>query len=206
MIRLLGSTWQIDFLDPTGRPCGPPDARPALYAFWHGKLLPLTYTHRGLGIVVLVSLHKDGEYISQIICRLGFRVVRGSSSRGGLRALMEMVRAGRESGRLGVTPDGPRGPRWELQPGVLHIAQRSGLPIVPLGVAAVRGTQLDSWDRFLIPHPWSRVGVVAGDEILLPPEVPPGRIETEWGPRVREAILDCERAAAAWREERVGRP
>lgn len=204
LLRLLGSTWQIDWLDAAGRPSSPPGKRPVIFSFWHGKLLPLAYTHRSLGVVVLVSRHGDGEYISQIICRLGYGVVRGSSTRGGLRALMEMARAGREGHPLAVTPDGPRGPRRDLQPGVLHIAQRSGLGIVPLGLESVRRTELDSWDRFMIPHPWSRVAVVAGEEIRIPPSVPPDELEPEWGPRVRGAILRCEGVASAWRADRTG--
>ncbi len=137
------------------------------YAFWHGNLLSLAYTHRVRGAVVLVSRHGDGEIISQIVCRLGYGVVRGSTTRGGLRALIQMAAEGRRGHPLGVTPDGPRGPRRMLQAGVLHIAQRGRIPIVPLAVEAVRRRELDSWDGFMIPHPWTRVAIVTGPPIRL---------------------------------------
>ncbi len=204
LVRVLGSTWRIDWLDQNGALARPSWDAPAVYAFWHGTLLVLSYSHRARGIVVLVSRHADGEYISQIICRLGFGVVRGSSTRGGLRALLEMGRAGREGHPLGVTPDGPRGPRAVLQAGVLHIAQRSGLPIVPLAASAVRRTRLASWDRFLIPHPWSRVAIVTGAPIHIPADLEPSMLEPQWGAQVRAGIEACEEVASAWRAERAG--
>lgn len=205
IIRALGATWIVDWLnDENFREVERRDGR-VLWAFWHAQILPLTYTHRDRGIVVLVSRHRDGEIISQIICRLGCGVVRGSSTRGGLRALLEMARVGREGHPLAVTPDGPKGPRHVLQPGLLHIAQRSGLPIVPLAMEAVRRTELRSWDRFVIPHPWTRIAVAAGAPILLPDEIPGSDLEMAWGPRVSDALDRLEVQLAAWRRERTGR-
>ncbi|MFB3907821.1 MAG: lysophospholipid acyltransferase family protein [Candidatus Eisenbacteria bacterium] len=203
-IRAWGATLRIDWI---GREAIEEVARRGgrvVFAFWHGHLLTLTFSHRRRGIVVLVSRNKDGEIISQIICRLGFGVVRGSTSRGAVRALLEMARAGRDGRPLGVTPDGPRGPRHELQPGVLQIAQRSGLPIVPLAVAAVRRTELRSWDRFLVPHPFSRVAIVTGRPISLPGDLAPEALAEQWGPRIAAAIDDACARADAWRAERTG--
>jgi lysophospholipid acyltransferase (LPLAT)-like uncharacterized protein len=169
-----------------------------IHAFWHAHILTLAYTHRGRGIVVLVSQHGDGEYITQIIHRLGYGTVRGSSSRGGLRSLLEMGRLGRIGHPLGVTPDGPRGPRHALQPGVLLIAQRSGLPIVPLATGARPCRYLKSWDRFELPHPFSRVLVVEGEPIVIPQDIPTARLLEEWGPKVDEAIEAVEERARRW--------
>ena len=145
LVRLWGATLLVDR-------CGEDNLREietlrgrVIYTFWHRAILPLAYLYGRTGAVVLISRHRDGEFISQIVTRLGLGTVRGSSTRGGLRALMEMAKTGRAGHPLAVTPDGPRGPRGELQAGVLHIAQRSGLPIVPLAVEAVRRTLLDSW-------------------------------------------------------------
>jgi lysophospholipid acyltransferase (LPLAT)-like uncharacterized protein len=206
LIRLWGSTLNVDWIGLANREEVERLGRRVVYTFWHGRLLPLAYMHRGRGIVVLVSRHKDGEIISQIICRLGFGVVRGSSTRGGLRALLEMARAGRQGHALGVSPDGPRGPRHTLQNGVLLIAQRSGLPIVPLCLEAVRRTELRSWDRFQIPHPWSRVVVVTGPPLWIPEGPDLAELEAVWAPRVVEALAVAEEQAAAWRRERTGRP
>jgi lysophospholipid acyltransferase (LPLAT)-like uncharacterized protein len=203
-VRAWGATLRIEWLNPEnleairrhdGRVC---------YAIWHGALLPLAYTHRGRGIVILVSRHRDGEIISQIICRLGFGVVRGSTNREGLRALLGMAKEGRSGRPLGVTPDGPRGPRRELQAGVLLIAQRSGLPIVPVAVEAVRRRELSSWDRFQIPCPWTRVVVVTGPPIHLPERLDPSRLEPDWGPRISAALDAAQAQADAWRDARVG--
>lgn len=141
---------------------------PVVFVFWHGQLLPLVHIHRGEGIVVLVSEHEDGEYIARIIERNGFGTVRGSSTHGattGLRGLVRAARAGRD---LALTPDGPRGPRGELKPGALLVAQLTGLPVVPLVVGASRGWHLRSWDGFLVPGPLSKVEVE-----YLPPRLVP---------------------------------
>ncbi len=204
ILRLWGATLSIDWRRPENlRAIDEREGR-VVYALWHGNLLTLAYTHRDRGVVMLVSRHKDGEIISQIICRLGYGVVRGSSTRGGARALLSMARAGRDGCPLGVTPDGPRGPVHQIQAGILHIAQRSGLPLAPVAVEAVRRTRLASWDRFLIPHPWSRVTVVHGPLVFLPPDLDAEELEREWGPRLAAALADVEAEAAAWRVSRVG--
>ncbi|MEQ1856913.1 MAG: lysophospholipid acyltransferase family protein [Longimicrobiales bacterium] len=141
---------------------------PVIFVFWHGHLLPLVHYHRREGIVVLVSEHSDGEYIAQILHRCGFGTARGSSTRGGARGLRELVRAARAGKDLAVTPDGPRGPRHEVKVGALAAAQMTGLPLVPMAVSASSAWTLASWDRFLIPKPFSTVRI----EYLPPRFVP----------------------------------
>lgn len=141
---------------------------PVIFAFWHGQLLPLVHYHRNEGIVVLVSEHSDGEYITQVILRHGFGAARGSSTRGGARGLKGLVRAGREGKDLAFTPDGPRGPRHEFKWGALVAAQLTGLPILPLAVGADRAWYLRSWDRFMIPKPFSRVRIRYGPPRWIP--------------------------------------
>jgi len=199
LVRIWGATLRIEFLNDDHRRAAEDAGERVAYAFWHGILLPLAYTHRGRGIVVLVSRHGDGEIISQIVCRLGYGVVRGSSTRGGARAMVEMARAARAGHPLAVTPDGPRGPRRELQPGLLHIAHRGGVPIVPVALEALRRTELSSWDRFLIPHPFSRVAIATGPKITIPAGVSAQDLESEWAPRVAAALRAVCEAAAAWR-------
>lgn len=205
LLRMWGATFHVDWVDTHGRRRSGPEPGPRIFTFWHRGILPLAYLYRHRGIVVLISRHSDGEYISQITCQLGYGVVRGSTSRGGLRALMEMARAGRAGHGLAVTPDGPRGPRHVLQTGVLHIAQRSSLPISPVAVEAVRRTELPSWDRFLIPHPWSRMVAVAADSISIPQDATPEEMESIWAPRVTRALEECDTYADCWRAERIGR-
>ena len=139
-----------------------------IFVFWHGQLLPLVHYHRQEGIVVLVSEHADGEYITRVIERNGFGTVRGSSTRGGTKGLKGLVRAAREGKDLALTPDGPRGPRGEFKPGALLAAQMTGLPVIPLSVGASAGWRIRSWDGFLVPRPLSQITI----EYLPPRFVP----------------------------------
>ena len=132
---------------------------PVIFVFWHGQLLPLVHYHRQEGIVVLVSEHADGEYISRVLGRNGFGTVRGSSTRGGIRGLKGLVRAARDGKDLALTPDGPRGPRGAFKPGALVVAQMTGLPVIPLSVGASAGWRMRSWDGFLVPRPLSRITI-----------------------------------------------
>ena len=141
---------------------------PVVYTLWHGRLLPLTWHHRDENIGALISLSKDGEYIARVVQGWGYRVVRGSTSRGGSRALAEMIRLGRKGHSLAFTPDGPRGPRERMKPGVLVAAMRAGLPIVPLSAACSRGWWFEGWDRFLVPKPFSRLVLSHGAPLRVP--------------------------------------
>ncbi len=199
LVRLWGRTLRIEWLGREEIEAVAAERQRVVGSFWHRHLLTLTYTHRGRGIVVLVSRHKDGEIISQIICRLGYGVVRGSTTRGGARALVEMVRIGRAARPLAVTPDGPRGPREQLQGGILHIAQRTGLPVVPLAVEGLRTRELDSWDRFQIPYPFTRVAIAIGFPIRIPQGIDAATVESEWGPIVIRSLQACEDRVAEWR-------
>lgn len=133
--------------------------QPVIFVFWHGHLLPLVHYHRHEGIVVLVSEHGDGEYVTRVIERSGFATVRGSSTRGGTKGLKGLVRAARAGKDLALTPDGPRGPRGVFKPGALAAAQMTGLPVVPLSVRTSAGWQASSWDGFLVPRPFSTVTI-----------------------------------------------
>jgi lysophospholipid acyltransferase (LPLAT)-like uncharacterized protein len=164
------------------------DGGPVLYCFTHGVLLPLAFTHRRRGIQVLISESRDGEMIARVVERLGFGTVRGSSSRGGLRALAELIARGREGRDLAVTPDGPRGPRGSAEPGAVIVAAKAGVPLVPVGVAAGAAWRAKSWDRFLVPKPFARVWVVYGTAI--------GVVEGDVG-RAADLSRELERAMAA---------
>lgn len=142
--------------------------QPVMFVFWHGQLLPLVHYHRREGIVVLVSEHDDGEYITRVIERYGFGAVRGSSTRGGTKGLRGLVRAAREGRDIGVTPDGPRGPRGVFKPGALLAAQMADLPVVPLSVRASSGWRFRSWDGFLMPRPFSKITLEYHEPVRVP--------------------------------------
>ena len=158
--------------------------RPVIFVFWHGQLLPLIHYHRNEGIVVLVSDHSDGEYIARVILRHGFGVARGSSTRGGVKGLKGLLRAVREGKDLAFTPDGPRGPRQVFKWGALTAAQLSGAPVIPAALGADRAWYLKSWDRFMIPKPFSSLRIRYGS----PRWVPRKASETE----VKDIAADLE--------------
>jgi lysophospholipid acyltransferase (LPLAT)-like uncharacterized protein len=147
---------------------GPPAGKPVIYTLWHGRLLPLTYFHRNQRITTLISRSADGEYIARVVERWGYATARGSSSRGGSSGLREMIQAARHGSSLAITPDGPRGPRQKLKPGVLNAAQLSGLPLLPMSGAASRAWWIEGWDRFLIPKPFSTMFVRYAEPIYIP--------------------------------------
>ncbi len=146
-----------------------PPNTPVIYTLWHGRLLPLTYFHRKQNIATLISQSADGEYIARVVERWGYTAIRGSSSRGGTAALREMVKVARGGRSMAITPDGPRGPRQKLKPGVLLLAQLSGLPILPLSASATRAWWVDArWDLFLVPKPFSSVYLRYGEPVYVP--------------------------------------
>lgn len=136
--------------------------KPFIYALWHGRLLPLSYYHRHQQIGTLISRSADGEYIARIVEKWGFLPARGSSSRGGMEGLRQLVRLAREGHCLAITPDGPRGPMQQLKPGLLVAAQLAGVPILPITGSSARAWWPGKWDRFLIPKPFSTVRIRYG--------------------------------------------
>ena len=155
-----------------------------IYAVWHGRLLLMTYVQRQEGVKVLVSTHRDGEYIARIITRLGFGTVRGSTTRGATKAVLNLLDAGNRKHDIGITPDGPRGPREHCQAGAIYLAKKAALPIIPIGVSHRSGLVLKSWDRFMIPLPFSKCAVVYGRARVYDGSVSEASIE--------EARLDLE--------------
>ncbi len=145
-------------------------AQNLIYAFWHNRMLLLIYTHRCQGGSVIVSRSRDGEMISQTIQRFGFETVRGSSSRGGGPAQLGLLKKLAGGADVGVTPDGPRGPRYHVQPGVIHLAQKSGCPVIPVTVGASKKWVLRSWDGFLIPCPFARAILIYGEPVKVGPD------------------------------------
>lgn len=150
---------------------------PVIYALWHGRLLPLTYLHRGEGVATLISRSGDGEYIARIAEKWGYLTARGSSTRGGGRALRELVRWLRQGHDLAITPDGPRGPRETLKPGVLLAAQVSGRPIIPVSAGTDRAWWFEAWDRFMVPKPFARLRVAYGPPITVPRDADDAALE-----------------------------
>jgi lysophospholipid acyltransferase (LPLAT)-like uncharacterized protein len=194
-LRLLARTWRMDVRGAGGHRALRRDAKPFVFAFWHGTLLPLVWLHRGEGVSVLVSLHKDGEIIARVCEALGLRTVRGSTTRGGGRALLGLVRELEAGYEVAVTPDGPKGPRHHFAPGALMAAQRAHAPVVPIGVHCTRAWRLRSWDQFEIPKPFARVIVNYGPPTYVAGSTP--REATEEVGRFEAILADATAAAVA---------
>jgi lysophospholipid acyltransferase (LPLAT)-like uncharacterized protein len=153
---------------------------PAIGALWHEQvpLMAFLWTHRiageaGLGrmrCVVLVSRHRDGRLIGDVATRLGIEAAHGSSSRGALEGFRELMRLLEHGHSVGITPDGPRGPRRVAQPGVARLAALSGAKVMPVGVAVSRRRRLATWDRMAFPFPFGRGGMVYGAPIAVAPD------------------------------------
>jgi lysophospholipid acyltransferase (LPLAT)-like uncharacterized protein len=141
---------------------------------------------------VLVSRHRDGEWIARVIERMGFVTARGSSTRGGEEGLLSMVEFARRNHLLAITPDGPRGPAERVKPGLVYLASRTGFPIVPVASAASSAWVFRSWDRFRLPRPMARVVVAYGSPLRVPRDLDGGGAE-QWRGRVEEAIAELTR-------------
>jgi len=142
--------------------------RQPVMAFWHGRILPATFYFRDRGIVVITSENFDGEWIARIIERFGYGTARGSSTRGGRKAMVQLVRAMKAGKPAGFTLDGPRGPARVAQPGAVWLAGATGNPILPFHLEAASAWTLRSWDRTQIPKPLTNVALVIGEPIEVP--------------------------------------
>jgi lysophospholipid acyltransferase (LPLAT)-like uncharacterized protein len=162
VVRVLAASWRIRLVHEERWRALHAQRQPVVFLLWHEALLPLLWQHRGQGIAIVVSEARDGQYLSDLAASLGYRAVRGSSTRGGARALLGAVRELQVGRSIAFTPDGPRGPRRELKPGVIAAAQRGGGVIVPIHAEADRAWRLHSWDRFMIPQPLARVRITYG--------------------------------------------
>jgi len=163
LLHLIGRTWRIRVANGEALAAARASGRGFVFSLWHGHLLPLLWHHRGEGVVVLISEHRDGELVARAAASLGFGLIRGSTTRGAGRALISMVRTLQEGKEIAITPDGPKGPARRYAPGALVAAQRADALILPVVAVAERAWRLRSWDRFMIPKPFSRITVAYGD-------------------------------------------
>ena len=150
---------------------------PPIFAFWHGRILAATYFWRRRGIVVMTSANFDGEWIARIIERFGYGTARGSTSRDGRRALVQLRRDMQAGRPAAFTVDGPRGPARSVQPGAVWLARLTGQPILPFHIEASPCWTVRSWDRAQVPKPFARAAIVVGQPIPAPP-ASEERIET----------------------------
>lgn len=164
-----------------------------IYAFWHEDMLVPAHYYPQSDFHVLISRHADGQLIATAIKRLGFSVVYGSTTRGGAEAILSMRQIARD-GHIGITPDGPRGPRRRVHPGIVYLAAKTGRPIVPSGFGYADAWRAGSWDRMALPKPFSRVIRVSVAPIHVPDTVDRDAIEA-YRQQVEQAMCEATRLA-----------
>ncbi len=167
LVRVLAATWRVRLRG--SEPVREDGKTALLYVAWHSRLLPLLYYHRGRGVVLLISRHRDGGYLADLAERWGYRAVRGSSKRGGAAGLLGIVRELQSGSIVALTPDGPQGPPEKVKAGAIAAAQHAGVPLVPLAANASHAWWVRSWDRFCIPKPFARVEIAYGTPIMVGP-------------------------------------
>ena len=170
LIKLLGATTRFTVNGWEHWEAAHAGGRQPIYTFWHDRILLATYFFRRRGIVVMTSRSFDGEYIARFIQRFGYGAARGSSSRGGIGALVEMVKLVRAGRPAAFTIDGPRGPRHEAKMGAVLLAKKTGSPVLPFTVNPARYYAAPSWDRFRVPLPFTRARVLIAPPIYVPPD------------------------------------
>jgi lysophospholipid acyltransferase (LPLAT)-like uncharacterized protein len=175
-IRLLGPTLRVSVSYEEGAQ-KTLDQRPLVASFWHSCMIPATYLFRNMGIRVMSSFSYDGEYMGRIIRRFGFVAVKGSSSRNPVRALLGLRRALAEGWTVAFTLDGPRGPRHKVKPGPVALGRSTGLALTTFHAAVDKAWVLNSWDRMVIPMPFSRVLVRVGKLIPVATEASDADLE-----------------------------
>lgn len=179
LLRLLGWTWHATFTFEEGAIQGLDEIHPGIFPFWHRCVLPATWLFRNRRLAVMTSQSLDGEFIARVIHRFGFVPVRGSSTRGGQRALLEMNRVVGEGYGVAFTIDGPRGPRHVAKKGPVLLARMSGAPITAFYVAAEKAWVLNTWDKMVIPKPFTRLHVQVAPKIIVAPDSDNAAIERQ---------------------------
>lgn len=174
-VRLIGMTLRLSlYVEPGGVAF---NTHPLILCFWHRAIFSSTWAFRKQNIGVVTSQSFDGEYIARIISAFGYLPIRGSSSRGGARALLESRRY-LESGRtVAFTSDGPRGPLYVTKPGPVLLASKTGVPIVAFHIALEKAWLLRSWDRFMIPKPFSRALLCLSTQMIVPPDLDTSQLD-----------------------------
>ncbi len=201
LLRLIGATlrYRVEGWENFGQ--FKESKKPVIYSFWHNQIFCATHFWRTRNIVVMTSRHFDGEVIAKMIEKLGYVPARGSSSKGGVKALLELKRKVQKGLDVAFTADGPRGPVYRVKPGPVWLSRKTGAPILPFHIQPRWFWSLQSWDRFRIPKPFSPVLVKIGQALIVPSEAD----EESWILHYQEEMDRIERYCKAyWRKKESG--
>ncbi len=180
LIALIGCTLRVSFNWEEGSIGSLDNVHPGIYPFWHRCVLPAAWIFRRRNLAVMTSRSLDGEYIARVIQRFGFAPIRGSSTRGGQRALLEMQSFVNQGGGAAFTIDGPRGPRYVAKRGPIYLAKATGVAITPFYVAVEKKWTFNSWDRLVLPVPFSRAVVQVAPKIHVPRDADDSMLEAKY--------------------------
>lgn len=197
LIKLIGATvrWEVEGwknFEEANR-----DNRIPIYSFWHNRVFLSTYFWRGRGIVVMTSQSFDGEYIARFIQRFGYGAARGSTTRGGIGAIVEMVRLMRAGLPAAFTVDGPKGPRYIAKMGSVLLAKKTGNPVLPFSITAGRFLTVKSWDLFQVPLPFTRARVEIAPPIFVPSDADEAALQRK-REELQQALDDLTRRGNEW--------
>lgn len=170
-----------------------------IYSFWHNRIFSGTYFFRDRKIVVITSQSFDGEYIARFIMRLGYGAIRGSSTRGGIGALVEMIRLMKQGLPMAFSVDGPKGPKYEAKPGAVLLAKKTGNPLIPFVVETSKFWTINSWDNLQIPKPFSRAKVFFTEPIYVPKDADENEIENKLA-QLQSQLDEAVEIGKQWRE------
>jgi lysophospholipid acyltransferase (LPLAT)-like uncharacterized protein len=170
-IRLLHATMRIEYRGERVLERARERSGGYILAFWHSRWVMMPYVYPGTRIIVLISRHRDAQMLGRILEMFGLAVAVGSSTRGGTAGMRSVLRAVRDGYDVGIAPDGPKGPRRRVKPGVVVTAKLTGLPVVPVAFSSARARRLRSWDRTLVPRLFDRGVFVYGEPIWVPREL-----------------------------------
>lgn len=193
-VRLIGGSLRLEV---TGASQYEGNDSKLIFCGWHGKSLIFANYFRKRGYWVIISNSNDGDIQNEVFTKMGYQTIRGSTGRGGVRAALMGVKALKAGGTMAITPDGPRGPSGVVQGGVMLMAEKSGAALVPVGLSAQKAIYIKSWDRYMLPYPFSKARMVIGDPLTIPDEATEEQIE-EVRLKLESEINRLEAIASDW--------
>ncbi len=199
MIKLIGATLKYEVEGWENYEQIERDGKTRILAFWHNRIFTATHYFRNRGIVVITSQSFDGEYIARFIQRFGYGAVRGSSNRGGVGALVEMIRLSKKGLPMGFSIDGPKGPKYVAKSGACLLAKKTGNPIMPFIVETEKYWEVKSWDRLQIPKPFSRAKVFIAEPIYVAKDANENEIENK-REELQKELDELVRLGKQWRK------
>lgn len=171
-----------------------------IYSFWHDRIIAGTYHFRNRGVIVLSSSSFDSEYTARCIQRLGFGIIKGSSTRGGIQALVGMIRMMKQGFAMAFTIDGPKGPRYEAKAGPVVLAKKTGNPLMPFVIECEKYWTIKSWDRLQIPKPFTKANLIIGEPIYVDPNARDEELENK-RVKLQDSLNELVSAGEKWRKE-----